>query len=68
MTIVGTYLPKYMKEVLGFSVRDIGFYISLPHVLKLIVSLTSGFVSDYLTSEQYLSTTQARKVFAAIGK
>ncbi|XP_055301823.1 sialin-like [Sitodiplosis mosellana] len=66
MTIVGIYLPKYMKEVLGFSVQDIGFYLSLPHVLKLIVSLLSGFVSDYLISEQYLSTTQVRKIFAAL--
>lgn len=57
-----------MKEVLGFSVRDIGFYLSLPHVLKLIVSLSSGFFSDYLISKEYLTTTQARKFFAALGK
>lgn len=57
-----------MKEVLGFSVIDIGFYLSLPHVLKLIVSLSSGFFSDYLISKQYLTTTQARKLFAALGK
>lgn len=61
-------LPKYMKEVLGFSVREIGVYTSLPYLLMWTVSIVSGFFSDYLINSGYATTTQARKIFTAFGK
>lgn len=60
-------LPKYMKEVLGFSVHDVGLYSSLPYLLMWAVSVGSGFLSDYLTGHEYLSITQARKIFTGLG-
>lgn len=56
-----------MKEVLGFSVHLVGLYSSLPYLLMWAVSVGSGFLSDYLTARKYLSITQARKTFTALG-
>lgn len=61
-------LPKYLSDVLGFPVMDVGLYSSLPYLLMWIISLVSGFVSDFLISRNYVTTTQARKIFTSIGK
>lgn len=66
--IMAADLPKYMKEVLGFSVHDIGLYSSLPYLLMWAVSVWSGFLSDYLIDHKYFSITQARKFFTALGE
>lgn len=65
--VLASDLPKYMREVLGFSVRDVGLYSSMPYFLMWIVSLFSGFVCDHLISKRYVTVTQARKLFAALG-
>jgi len=64
--VLASDLPKYMKEVLGFSVADVGFYSSMPYLLMWIVSLSSGFICDHLISGQYITVTQARKLFAGL--
>lgn len=56
-----------MKEVLGFPVHDVGLYTSLPYLFMWAVSVTSGFFSDYLINNGYLTITHARKIFTAIG-
>lgn len=55
-----------MKEVLGFSVRDVGLYSSLPYLLKWIISISSGFLCDYLISKKYVTTTNIRKIVAGL--
>ena len=60
-------LPKYMKEVLGFPVQDVGLYSSFPYLLMWIVSILSGFISDYIITKEYVTTTHARKIIAAFG-
>lgn len=59
-------LPKYMKEIVGFSVRDIGFYSSATSLLGWTVSIFSGFLSDFLISKKYFSIVQARKFFTVL--
>lgn len=66
--IMVTDLPKYMRDVLSFSVFDVGLYSSLPYISMWIVSLTSGWFSDYLISRQLVTITFARKIFTAIGE
>lgn len=56
-------LPKYMKDVLGFSVHDVGFYSSLPYFLRWIMSILSAFLCDFLINRNYVSITGARKIF-----
>lgn len=61
-------LPKYMKEVLGFSIDRAGLFSSLPYLFMWIVSITSGCLCDYLIDRCYLTTVQARKLFTALCK
>lgn len=62
-----TDLPKYMKDVLGFSVHNVGLYASLPYLLMWAVSVSSGVLADYLIHNDMVTVTQARKLFTAIG-
>lgn len=63
-----TDLPKYMSDVLRFSISLNGLYSSLPYLLMWIVSISTGFLSDFLIVRNLLSITNARKVFTAVGK
>lgn len=64
--LVAMDLPKYMKEIMGFPVRDIGFYSSLTSLLSWGVSICSGFLSDFLIVKKYMTTVQARKFFTVL--
>ncbi|XP_075148898.1 putative inorganic phosphate cotransporter [Haematobia irritans] len=59
-------LPKYMADVMQFSIKANGVYSSLPYVMMWIVSISSGFVGDWLMSSGILSITNTRKVMTAI--
>lgn len=65
--VMSTDLPKFMKEILRFPIYEVGLYNSLSNLLMLIVSIGSGFLSDYLLCHNYVTITQARKLFAAAG-
>lgn len=64
---VSTYLPKYMKDVLGFPVYEIGLYTTLPTILTLVVSTFSAFLCDHLIVKNYVTITHARKIFIFAG-
>lgn len=66
--IMVTDLPKYMSDVLHFSIKDNGLYSSLPYMLMWIVSITSGFLGDWLIKTNKLSITNSRKLFTSIGE
>lgn len=65
---MSTDLPKYMKEVVGFSAYDVGLYSSLPYLLLWIVSILAGFLCDFLINRKFLTVVQARKLFTALCK
>lgn len=60
-------LPKYMSDVLKFSIKDNGIYSSLPYLLMWVVSVSTGFLSDFLITRNCCSITGARKWFTGIG-
>lgn len=64
--IVITDLPKYMNDVLRFSIKKNGLYTSLPYLFMWIVGISSGFLSDYLIKRNHLSITLSRKLFTSI--
>ncbi|XP_058815568.1 putative inorganic phosphate cotransporter isoform X1 [Topomyia yanbarensis] len=64
--IMVTDLPKYMSDVLRFSIKDNGLYSSLPYLLMWIVSLSTGVLSDWLISSGRMSITFGRKLFTTI--
>lgn len=61
-------LPKYMQEVLGFSLYEVGLYTSLPYLVMWPVSVLSGIICDYLVNSGYMTVVQARKIFTAACK
>lgn len=65
--IIASDLPKYMKEVLGFPVHDVGLYSSLPYLLMWPVSMIAGVLSDYFINNDYITITNARKLFTGFG-
>lgn len=60
-------LPKYMNDVLHFSIQDNGIYSSIPQAMKLIMALVTGAMNDWLIAANYLSITYGRKIFVALG-
>lgn len=65
--IISAYLPKYLKDVLEMETYEVGIYASIPFLAMWIVSLVSGFISDFLITRNYITITQGRKIFTAIG-
>ncbi|KAJ8959237.1 hypothetical protein NQ318_022500 [Aromia moschata] len=61
-----TDLPKYMKDVLHFNVKQNGIWSSVPYILMWIVSMSSGYLCDWLITRKFLSITSARKTFTTI--
>lgn len=61
-------MPKYLKDVLGLPISDIGLYSSLPYLVMWIISLLSGFLSDFLIARRIVTVTNARKIFSTLGK
>lgn len=64
--IMVTDLPKYMSDVLRFSIKDLGFYASAPFLVMWIVCIGTGFLSDWMISTDRMTVTQARKLFTAV--
>lgn len=64
--IMVTDLPKYMSDVLRLDIKSNGIYSSLPYAVMWIVSIATGFLSDWLISTNRISITMARKSFTAI--
>lgn len=65
-----TDLPKYMKEILRFDVSTNGIWNSVPYAAMWIVSMSSGWLCDWLIQKGYMTITGARKFFtcfAAVG-
>lgn len=63
-----TDLPKYMNDVLKFSIKENGFYNALPYLAMFIVAQLTGFVSDFIITRGYMSITNVRKFFTILGE
>ncbi|XP_050310973.1 sialin-like [Anthonomus grandis grandis] len=61
-----TDLPKYMKGVLGYNVQKNGQMSSVPYIAMYIVSMGSGWLCDWIIKKNYISVTNARKLFTTI--
>ncbi|XP_055916913.1 putative inorganic phosphate cotransporter isoform X2 [Eupeodes corollae] len=64
--IMVTDLPKYMADVMQFSIKQNGIYSSLPYLMMWIVSLLSGVFSDWLITKDIIRITKSRKMFTSI--
>lgn len=66
--IMVTDLPKYMSDVMQFSIKDNGLYSSLPYIMMWIVSISSGFIGDWFITRGILDITNTRKLMTGIGE
>ncbi|XP_018804536.1 PREDICTED: putative inorganic phosphate cotransporter [Bactrocera latifrons] len=64
--IMVTDLPKYMADVMQFSIKANGLYSSLPYAMMWIFSLGSGFVGDWLISRKIMNITNVRKMMTGL--
>lgn len=64
--IMVTDLPKYMADVLKFSIKENGLYSALPYVMMWLVSIGSGILGDWLLVKGYIEITFSRKLFTSI--
>lgn len=64
---MATDLPKYMKDVMKFEVKKNGLYTAIPFLVMWVVSVSTGFLSDFLITRNYCTITGARKWFTGIG-
>ena len=59
-----THLPKYMKDVLKYSIEANGITSSIPYVAKWLFSLSFGWMADRAIRRNWLSVTASRKSLA----
>lgn len=64
--IMVTDLPKYMSDVLNFSIKQNGLYSSLPYLMMWLVSLSTGILGDWMIKSGRISITNSRKMFTTI--
>ncbi|XP_042874630.1 sialin-like [Penaeus japonicus] len=59
-------LPTYMKNILGFSIKQNGFLSALPFLLRYLGAILWSSLGDWLTSRGYLSIRTSRRLFSVI--
>ncbi|XP_046750723.1 putative inorganic phosphate cotransporter isoform X1 [Diprion similis] len=60
-------LPKYMNNVLKFSITSNGLLTALPYLAMWILSNISSVPADWLIKSGKMTTTHVRKVFTTFG-
>lgn len=63
-----TCLPKYVANVLQFSIRSNGLVTSLPFVAMFICTNLSGCLADWLIRTEKMKIGSQRKLFTFLGK
>ncbi|XP_047501430.1 sialin-like isoform X2 [Penaeus chinensis] len=59
-------LPTYMKNILGFSIKQNGFLSALPFLLRYVGAILWSSLGDWLTTHRYLSIRASRRLFSIL--
>ncbi|XP_063597900.1 putative inorganic phosphate cotransporter [Penaeus indicus] len=59
-------LPTYMKNILGFSIKQNGFLSALPFLLRYVGAILWSSLGDWLTTHKYLSIRASRRLFSVL--
>lgn len=62
-----TNQPAFLNAF-GFGVTENGTLGSLPHIMKVLVALSSGFIADFMRLNLFWSTTIVRKIMTCTGE
>nr|XP_018897004.1 PREDICTED: putative inorganic phosphate cotransporter isoform X2 [Bemisia tabaci] len=60
-------LPKYMNDVIHFTIAENGLLSAVPNLTAWAVSIISSYLADWILKRKYMSMNTQRKVFAIIG-
>lgn len=55
--------PMYMKEALGFDIKNSGILSALPYLARLLFGIVFGMIGDYIKKRELLSVQFTRKFF-----
>ncbi|KAE9555072.1 hypothetical protein FO519_001733 [Halicephalobus sp. NKZ332] len=66
VSLLQTYLPTYMKQVLKVNIGKNGAYAMLPFLTQLISKNILGVLSDNLKKRGILNNSQAVKIFQVV--
>jgi len=61
-----SWTPLYLRDVLGFNVTNCGLFSAVPF-LAMVFTVPLGLLADWLRSPGRLSTNVVRKIFCATG-
>ncbi|XP_050307651.1 vesicular glutamate transporter 3-like [Anthonomus grandis grandis] len=62
-----TLLPKYFKDVFKIDVFESGILSALPYIYMFLMMSVSGITADIVVRKHWLSLTNTRKCFIAVG-
>ncbi|CAC5421597.1 unnamed protein product [Mytilus coruscus] len=62
MTVVFSFLPKYMNDVLKYDIKQNGFFSSLPFLGRAFSIILVGRLTDYLLNRNIFKYTTMRKI------
>lgn len=65
--VLQNYLPSYLKKQLHYDLGAAGYISSIPNLLKVIITLVAGFISDFLVNQKGLSNPGVRRIMTTIG-
>lgn len=65
--LIVTDLPKYMKDILKFNIKQNGVLNALPYLALWICGGISGVISDILINKEIVSIVFIRKLYTTIG-
>lgn len=63
---MATDMPKFLNNVLKFSVQNNGFFSSAPYLLMWMVSVTTSWIADYTIAKEIASITLVRKIGSSL--
>ncbi|XP_033214215.1 sialin-like isoform X2 [Belonocnema kinseyi] len=61
-----TDLPKYMSDVLKFSIKSNGYLSSLPYLCMWFCSIITSWLADWMITSDTMSRTNVRKLGTSI--
>ncbi|KAK7072051.1 hypothetical protein SK128_002758 [Halocaridina rubra] len=65
-TLCITHIPTYMKNILGFSIKENGLLSAAPFLSRYIGGIMASTLGDWLLARQLISIVNNRRLFSAI--
>ncbi|CAG9860071.1 unnamed protein product [Phyllotreta striolata] len=59
-------LPVYMNKVMKFNIETNGILSATPYLIMFIIIIFTGYFSDYLINNEYLTVKQSRCIFNSL--